>query len=676
MSILMVNSMYAVLSSALSAVHPSVKFSAFLDDSKIWTRVNDQQALADAYDTICNFDVDIGQVLNVDKTAVATRRQKNASRFLLKVGRVCKTKKQVKSLGFSHQFSKKRSPSHQNDRVDSARTTMLKISQLPLPPNLKAIHVHCNGHSKWVHGSEVQGPSKQALARLRTVTAKVFTKKRNNMRCPFLLFATLQDAWLDPFAKWVQHVLLKLRRLAYVKPSLLVEILVKVRETPAPVNPTTNGVIGVVAYLFAELGWKVVDPNSFLIELSDHQHSSLKAGSKEAFLEILARDVRKYLLNQSPERHDNPTPGQYGTPDIFLSGFLLDTTFAKDDDFRYLRKHLQSLPPNISYTRGILSALLSGSVYNGRRYKAAGLRDSAACPHCGQHETHQHMFYDCEAAQEHAPARGHEPLLSWVTGIFFEPPHLRRDVRSLSQIWSLPLVETRWRPHSEIFVDGSVFHQRWAPIRSGAAAVTVPNLFEHAVSVQGSSVNSFRCELFAVILAIHMTEGDITIASDCASVLRRAKFLQARNYQWDCVFQFENPDLWELFLKVAQAHTGTITFVKVKAHTDANSGQGPLLTAGNERADYVAKAAAKALATQLAEEFQPYLDRAVAVQAHLVATLVRRTNEHQLAPFDEDEPASVGPSETHLCTCKPLRRLTGKQQRVCYKSCAFMVTRF
>ena len=279
------------------------------------------------------------------------------------------------------------------------------------------------------------------------------------------------------------------------------------------------------------------------------------------------------------------------------------------------------------------------------------------------------MFCDCEAVQEHRPPQGDEPLLSWVTGIFFEPPEFRQDLPSTRDTWKLPLIEERWRPHSAVFVDGSVFNQRWVPIRAGASAVTVPGLFKHSVAVQGASVNSFRCELFALILALHLTAGDVVIATDCASVLRRAKFLQSQNFLWDCTFQFENPDLWEMFLDVARKHDGNIQFVKVKAHTNGHTGQCPVLTAGNEEVDALAKATAKALSSKLVVEFQPYLERAVAVQAHLIATLVSRTNACQLAPFDEDDKPPAGLIQTFVCTCKPRRRLVTKSPRICYKSC-------
>ena len=97
--------------------------------------------------------------------------------------------------------------------------------------------------------------------------------------------------------------------------------------------------------------------------------------------------------------------------------------------------------------------------------------------------------------------------------------------------------------------------------------MTILAFFEQTARVQGSPIISFRCELFALISAIHMIEGDETLVSDCASVLLRANVLQTRNYQWDCIFKFEKPDLRELFLLVARAHSGNIKFAKVKSHT-------------------------------------------------------------------------------------------------------------
>ena len=668
MSVLMINSMFAVLSSYMTQACPSIKFSTFLDDSKIWTRSSDINGLVEAFQAIEGFDTSIGQALNVDKTIVATRRKKAAHQFLLKVGRACKFKRSAKSLGFSHQFGKKRSPCFQDERVLKAKSTMARIAQLPLDPTAKAVHVHANGHSKWVHGSEIQGPSAKALRSLRTATAKVFHNKRNSMRCPFMLFATLHDPWLDPFAKWVQFVMLKLRRFSYLHPDLVREILTRVRNSRAPTLSTANGIVAVVSYLFAQLQWQVRDPENFLLELADGQLFCIKNGSKDSFLDELSRDVRRYLINKSPQRYDNPTPGTYKVPDVYLTRFILDTNFSRDEDFACLRKYIGVLPGNIAYTRALLSALISGSIYNGHRYKAAGLRTDACCPHCGTDESHIHMFCECQNVKDSCPTRGDEPLMSWLTGIIFEPTSPRPQTAPLSQ-WVLPTLAERWQPCSEVFVDGSVFHHKWSSIRAGAASVVVPGQFKQTVAFSGSSVNSFRCELFALILAIHVTEGDITIASDCASVLRRADFLKARGFQWDCTFCFENPDLWDLFLHVARNHQGSIRFIKVKAHTDGKSSQPSPLTEGNEAADALAKSTAKTLSSRLVADYMPSLHKAVELQVHLVTTLIKRSGVCELAPFDEaDAPMTPLTTQT-VCTCKPLTRLFSKRPRKCYKAC-------
>ena len=483
-----------------------------------------------------------------------------------------------------------------------------------------------------------------------------------------MLFASLHDPWLDPFAKWVQFVMLKLRRFSYLHPDVVREILTRVRNSTAPSSSTANGIVAVVSYLFAQLQWQVRDSENFLLELADGQLFCIKNGSKESFLDELSRDVRRFLINKSPQRYDNPTPGAYKVPDVYLTRFILDTNFSRDEDFACLRKYVGKLPGNIAYTRSLLSALLFGSVYNGHRYKAAGLRSDARCPHCGTDESHIHMFCECQNVKDSCPTRGDEPLMSWLTGIIFEPALPRPETVPLSQ-WVLPSVAERWQPRSEVFVDGSVFHHKWSPIRAGAASVVVPGHFKQTVAFSGSSVNSFRCELFAVILAIHVTEGDITIASDCASVLRRAEFLKARGFQWDCTFCFENPDLWDLFLHVARNHHGSIRFIKVKAHTDGKSSQPSTLTEGNEAADTLAKSTAKTLSSRLVADYMPFLHKAVELQVHLVTTLIKRSGVCELAPFDEaDAPMTPLTTQT-VCTCKPLTRLFSKRPRKCYKAC-------
>ena len=54
---------------------------------------------------------------------------------------------------------------------------MLKISELPVLSETKAVHVHSNSHFKWVQESEAQGPSKHVLAKSRTATAKFSSEK-------------------------------------------------------------------------------------------------------------------------------------------------------------------------------------------------------------------------------------------------------------------------------------------------------------------------------------------------------------------------------------------------------------------------------------------------------------------------------------------------------------------
>ena len=76
--------------------------------------------------------------------------------------------KEAKSLGFSHKVTRRGGAKLQDARVHRAIKIVAKISKLPLPTSDKGFYIKSNAHSVWVYGSEIQGPSKGSLKKLRT----------------------------------------------------------------------------------------------------------------------------------------------------------------------------------------------------------------------------------------------------------------------------------------------------------------------------------------------------------------------------------------------------------------------------------------------------------------------------------------------------------------------------
>ena len=74
LSILMVNTVYAVFASHVQDIAPSVAFRSFIDDAKMWTSEACQDELATALAAAESFDNEIGQVANPTKSSLLSMR--------------------------------------------------------------------------------------------------------------------------------------------------------------------------------------------------------------------------------------------------------------------------------------------------------------------------------------------------------------------------------------------------------------------------------------------------------------------------------------------------------------------------------------------------------------------------------------------------------------------------
>ena len=344
MSIVMINSAYAVFATVLNNVCPSISFRSFIDDAKFWTPENNRGELANALSCVEQFDQSIGQVLNPEKTTLLTKRQAKADRFLREVGRQSfRRKKTVKSLGYTQSCRLKGSVSIQNERAAKACQMLRKIAVLPLTQQQKQIHIHSNAHSKWVYGSEIQAPSARALHSIRSAVVACLFKK-NPVRCPFLSMATRADPFLDPFGKWALHSFCKLRKMIRKHPGLAVRVLVNAQGLAGKVQQTSNGVAAVFAFLCQELQWSILDAENFVVLTPQRGEICLAAGSSQHFKDELGVAVRTYLLQKVSCRHDCQLSSNIPDIDIFLTRFLADSDFRSDKDFEFLKPFLQRLP--------------------------------------------------------------------------------------------------------------------------------------------------------------------------------------------------------------------------------------------------------------------------------------------------------------------------------------------
>ena len=333
---------------------------------------------------------------------------------------------------------------------------------------------------------------------------------------------------------------------------------------------------------------------------------------------------------------------------------LIDANFSADDEWSHLRPFFERLP-NKALTCAILRVLLQGSVYTNVRRCAAGKCTSNSCLHCVCRENHKHISQECPFYESTRPSEEFLQV-SWNTGVLFESRQtreIRQRDHAQSSVEQMPFEPV----NAEFaFTDGSCFFDKWAPLRSSAAAVVFPGLTHYAEVTPGSDHSSTRAEIHAVYLALVLSEGSLCIVSDCAYVVNTFRWLS--RHQWDkaLISKLDNADLWTAVSTAVQCRYDLVSIRKVKAHVQSYSSQEPWFTKHNEAVDKLAKTDRKLCNLQraaLVSDISSGLD----LQTHLVASLYRRLNLLQI-PFDE---CMSDKSPKRCCTCSPLTRTRTKR---------------
>ena len=326
--------------------------------------------------------------------------------------------KEAKSLGFSHKVTRRGGAKLQDARVHRAIKIVAKISKLPLPTSDKGFYIKSNAHSVWVYGSEIQGPSKGSLKKLRTAVVNCIFPRKNKMRCPYLAVSTHSDIWVDPWAKWVHHVLSTYRKLARSDPELAHKILAQARKYNVRDNDTRNGAPVVLARIFKELHWEPVG-DTFVFQRQNDVDFNLNYGSQQFFSSELERSIRHRLFLHSAQRHENLWDVRDRPLDIPLMRFLVDNDMTDYDLSGVVASKLRSLPDSMQHARRILQFLFTGSMFDGPRKFKAGLATSDCCQHCFETATRLHIFQQCPYLQK-PDIPDSVPNTSWTTGIIFE----------------------------------------------------------------------------------------------------------------------------------------------------------------------------------------------------------------------------------------------------------------
>ena len=679
MSIIMVNSMYAILSAHLQRLYPKVSSACFIDDVKIWAKGLFSSDLEKAFNELVAYDTAVGQKVNFDKTFLLARKTKKAEEFLRRVRVKVSRKTVAKSLGFTHRVDRLKSAAFQNSRVESAFRSLKKLSCLPCNEHDMTGFIHSVAHSKWLHGVECQLPNNTKLDKLRKAVVKALSKGLKTNRSPYLILATGHDPFVDPEAAAFKRILSRLRDLAFKDPAAAARLVSSAKEKRQTCSANSNGAANVLAVVFSRLKWSFREDESMTFSRPGDTPIDLLYGSKKNFHEELARSVRVMLLARVPARHD--WQGELDLHiDIAKTRILEDASLASFSDRQLAQDAIQFLPKNHAYTKSLLRALRTGSVLTRARCKAAGITTDDKCEGCDQREDHLHLFKSCGLYERHRPSSFFHDT-TWCTGIFPEGELITQWRQEVVSRPVLPMEDFQaFEPESPIFVDGSCFHHSWAPMRSAAAAVVSKCGCSKAYLLPGLDQTSQRAEIFAVIAALWHCAGNITIYSDCANVVNIVNFLRRCGFSNKCITNLDNRDLWVLFNFVANKRSQPFAMYKVKAHCGKHDlCQDPFLTEGNSCADKLAKDTAWAFLEARQQTACEELALAMSLQAHLVHTLATRSSLFKMLPAEIPAGQDFFPhykvlTSSFVCSCAPKTRIFSKGS-VCSGTCRPLVIR-
>ena len=679
MSIIMVNSMYAILSAHLQRLYPKVSSACFIDDVKIWAKGLFSSDLEKAFNELVAYDTAVGQKVNFDKAFLLARKTKKAEEFLRRVRVKVSRKTVAKSLGFTHRVDRLKSAAFQNSRVESAFRSLKKLSCLPCNEHDMTGFIHSVAHSKWLHGVECQLPNNTKLDKLRKAVVKALSKGLKTNRSPYLILATGHDPFVDPEAAAFKRILSRLRDLAFKDPAAAARLVSSAKEKRQTCSANSNGAANVLAVVFSRLKWSFREDESMTFSRPGDTPIDLLYGSKKNFHEELARSVRVMLLARVPARHD--WQGELDLHiDIAKTRILEDASLASFSDRQLAQNAIQFLPKNHAYTKSLLRALRTGSVLTRARCKAAGITTDDKCEGCDQREDHLHLFKSCGLYERNRPSSFFHDT-TWCTGIFPEGELITQWRQEVVSRPVLPMEDFQaFEPESPIFVDGSCFHHSWAPLRSAAAAVVSKCGCSKAYLLPGLDQTSQRAEIFAVIAALWHCAGNITIYSDCANVVNIVNFLRRCGFSKKCITNLDNRDLWVLFNFVANKRSQPFAMYKVKAHCGKHDlCQDPFLTEGNSCADKLAKDTAWAFLEARQQTACEELALAMSLQAHLVHTLATRSSLFKMLPAEIPAGQDLFPhykvlTSSFVCSCAPKTRIFSKGS-VCSGTCRPLVIR-
>ena len=229
--------------------------------------------------------------------------------------------------------------------------------------------------------------------------------------------------------------------------------------------------------------------------------------------------------------------------DIYRTRLLCDDSFSSEISKEIFGTVSHIMPTNHAYTKTLMNVLLAGGVLTGARCSSAGITENDHCRACGRREDHQHLFQSCPFYSATRPMNSLSKS-SWCCGVIPESDVVQRWKEFVGNLPLLPERSEVCPPASPIFVDGSCFFHKWMPLPTAAAAFHIPGQASKAFPLPGLQQTSQRVEIYALILALRFSSGDVVVYSDCSNVVNAAHFLASHGLDPQCLGRLDHSAMW------------------------------------------------------------------------------------------------------------------------------------
>ena len=489
---------------------PNIYMASFIDDSYLWRRAENSQALEAALQVTTLWDNLTGQHLNKKKSEVwatspTSRRQ--AKTLFPELSHV----NVVVVLGARIQTTEKLSYNWDEAKTDKIRREISLIRALPCSRDMFTQLISTKVIPQFTFASLLNAVPKKVLTAIQSDIADCLWKDRPLWRSRFLLLGLFSKPHrIEPFlARAFTAICECITFLKTCKPEFR-----EIWEQQAEANQVSCN-SNFMHFLQALEVFGIELPNAFTLKIH---------GVELNMIDLALRDFKRVLIQIARTMCYRKASG------INRKDFHKSDQFLDFESTMYTRNLLKK--QNSSLVGYCESVLVGCTITQDRAYRA-NLAPDNLCRFCDAvQESMYHVTAECPCApfkqdQPEWPKDFGKNLM--MLGIVEAPPAIVSQRFKISNPWNIPVVP--WHSSTttsllKVWTDGSCDNNHLFWYTSGSYAVIFSGgIIAKTGIVYHIVMSSYTCEMWALLEAFCSAEQPIFCYTDCQTLVKHVRFL-------------------------------------------------------------------------------------------------------------------------------------------------------